>query len=462
MAILSDASLEFAREHISKFYDSDFFPKPLEFEAIWHKWEDVKKELTSKNVSKIFVSPPKTLPAPKPGTGYRIVQQLEPVDALVYTALAAEVATEVENARAKEELHIACAYRLKLAGGSFFSGGTGWAEFNNKSEELSKKYTHVLVTDITDFYNQIYLHRLNNAIEHSNPRLKGLADEIEKFLSTLNSKSSQGVPVGPAASIVMSEAVLIDVDAFIGHQDFEHTRYVDDFRVFAKSERELDRLLESLTLYLYEHHRLTISADKTKIHPSEEFLKHHLHNHYVEQKTEIYETLQIFNPYTDDYEEVEVLVEDEEAAKVIKLTQAMDHILSLERLDLGLARSVIRAAKRHQLAGIAKQLMKNFSFFGPVVNDVMVYMHEVSNDDLIEEIKPELLALVGAPELDNALVRYWFEWYVSQHPALLEEKEIYNFIFASPYIESQARAAITCNNLAWVRDKKTAIFNLGG
>ena len=41
MTILTDQSLEFAREHIQKFYDSDFFPKPVEFEALWHQWEAV-------------------------------------------------------------------------------------------------------------------------------------------------------------------------------------------------------------------------------------------------------------------------------------------------------------------------------------------------------------------------------------------------------------------------------------
>ena len=91
------------------------------------------------------------------------------------------------------------------------------------------------MTDITDFYNQIYLHRLNNAIESADAQLKPVADDIETFLTTLNSKSSQGVPVEPAASIVMAEAVLIDVDAFLQDQGVVHTRYADDIRVFSNS-----------------------------------------------------------------------------------------------------------------------------------------------------------------------------------------------------------------------------------
>ena len=56
MTILTDQALEFAREHILKFYDSDFFPKPIEFEALWHQWDEVKKESQSKNVA-CFGSP---------------------------------------------------------------------------------------------------------------------------------------------------------------------------------------------------------------------------------------------------------------------------------------------------------------------------------------------------------------------------------------------------------------------
>ncbi len=35
MSTLSEQALEFAKEHIEKFYDSDFFPKPLEYQAFF-------------------------------------------------------------------------------------------------------------------------------------------------------------------------------------------------------------------------------------------------------------------------------------------------------------------------------------------------------------------------------------------------------------------------------------------
>ncbi len=115
MSTLSEQSLDFAKEHIAKYYDSDFFPKAIEFEALWHQWEEVKKELMSKNVGKFWVTSPRAMTIAKPKGGFRVVHQLEPLDAIAYTALACEIATAVEAARMPADANIACSYRLSIA-----------------------------------------------------------------------------------------------------------------------------------------------------------------------------------------------------------------------------------------------------------------------------------------------------------------------------------------------------------
>lgn len=461
MTILSEQSLDFAREHIHKFYDSDFFPKPIEFEALWHHWGDVKKELLSKNVSKLWVLPPKAMTIAKPKGGFRVVHQLEPLDALVYTALACHIAGAVEAARMPVDQHIACSYRFLIADGSYFSGGSGWVNFTEKTEELAATYSHVLVTDITDFYNQIYLHRLNNAIESADATLKPVADDIEYFLSTLNSKSSQGVPVGPAASIVMAEAVLIDVDVFLRDQGIAHTRYVDDFRVFSDSPRILHQVLDRLTLYLYENHRLTLASEKTYVMDAKEYVQEHIHSTYADEKIELLETLEIFNPYTNEMEEIEVEVFDAEAIQTAKLEEAIHKVINYEHLDLGVARSVIRTARRNKIGSIATTLLENLNFFVPVINDVALYLHEVTDDDLVTDLVPLLEKLVDSQAFDSQLARFWIEWYVAQHSAYMKSHSIYQFVFGGSNIENQALAAITTKNIAWVRNHKAGIYNLG-
>ena len=462
MTILTDQSLEFAREHIHKFYDSDFFPKPVEFEALWHQWEDVKKELLSKNVTKFWIMPPRAMTIAKPKAGFRVVHQLEPMDAVIYTALACHVATSVEAARMPVDQHIACSYRFQIADGSYFSGGSGWTNFTTKTEALATRLSHVLVTDITDFYNQIYLHRLNNAIETAELALKPVADDIEAFLSTLNSKSSQGVPVGPAASIVMAEAVLIDVDVFLRDQGIAHTRYVDDFRIFSNSPRILYQVLERLTLYLYENHRLTLSSEKTMVMDAKEYVQKHIHSTYAEEKIELLETLEILNPYTNEIEEVEVIVDDEDELQKAQLQVAIEKVINYEHLDLGVARSVIRTARRNKIPSIAKYLLTHFEFFIPAVNDVALYLQEVTDADLALELRPLVEALIDTHVLDSQLVRFWIEWYVAQHEVYMASPKIHKFVFTGANIENQALAAVTTKNVAWVRNHKAGVYNLGG
>lgn len=462
MSIINENDLDFARAHISKYYDSDFFPKPVEYEALWHQWEVVKQDLMSKNVGKIWATSPRAMTIAKPRGGFRVVHQLEPIETVVYTALACAITPSVEAARMPRAAHIACSYRLAIADGSYFGGGSGWTDYTTKSEELATKYSNVLVTDITDFYNQIYLHRLNNAIELADGGLKPLADDIENFLSTINNKASQGVPVGPAASIVMAEAVLIDVDRFIKDQGVEHTRYVDDFRIFSNSARELNSVLEKLTLYLYENHRLTISSEKTSIMDSEQFVNKHIHNSYVDEKVQLLETLEIYNPYTEEVEEIEVEIEDAEISYPEELVSAIKKVISYEFLDLGLARSVIRTARRHMVVELVDYLLVNFEFFAPVVNDVVLYLKEVTDKHVAIAITKKLEALIPLPALDNQLVRFWVEWYVAQYPDFMSSPKIHAFVFDGQNIENQALAAISTKNVAWVRNHKAGIYNLGG
>src|SRR5688572_25347926 len=126
MPQLEEQSIEFAREHITRFYDTDFFPKHFAFEAVWHNWDQVKSQLLRDQVSEIPVSSPRSLTWPKPRGGYRIVHQLDPISALIYTALAHRVSHAIESFREPVESHIACSYRIATSDGSFFESGTGY------------------------------------------------------------------------------------------------------------------------------------------------------------------------------------------------------------------------------------------------------------------------------------------------------------------------------------------------
>src|ERR1035441_90959 len=106
----------------------------------------------------------------KPGGGFRAATQLDPLDHLLYTAAVYEAAELIEKARVPADQRIACSYRIHLTPeGAFFPPESGWKDFHSRSSELAKLEgtSHVLSADISDFYNQLGQHRIQNAMESS-------------------------------------------------------------------------------------------------------------------------------------------------------------------------------------------------------------------------------------------------------------------------------------------------------
>ena len=442
--LLTDESLDFARRHLTSYYDTDFFPKPFEFSAIWHKWDELKS-LPRKEL--LALVPPISIPWKKSKGGYRIVHQLDPLDAIVYTAATYSVAEQVEKARKSINDFIACSYRIKLDGNSFFQSGSGFEAYRSRCEHLADQYEYVLTTDISDFYNKIYLHRLENAISTATNSTKG--KPFEKFLMALNTNNSQGIPVGPAASIIMSEAILIDVDDFISHKSFEHVRYVDDIRIFSNSALDLDILLQNLTLYLHQTHRLGLVADKTKILKSQVFLQVELNNQYQLEKLEILETIETTNPYTfDNGQDEEGQDDDEEELSIeeigAKLLDALKRIEKHEYLDIALARAIIRRAKAGKVFYIAKHLLTNLRQFRAVINDVVLYLEAITNDENLPFLIPSLVDVALSGDFEDKSVNEWFSWYISNHKMLLKVPELLVVFSFSSRLSNAARAAVDC------------------
>lgn len=452
--LISPDSLDFALRHISHYYDTDFFPRTEEFLAIEHSWCEVKNYILESNFDQILSAQPLVEPWPKPRSGFRIVHRLEPLDSIIYTALAKTVAPHVEIARASPE--VACSYRISESDTSFFADGSGFHVYRERCENLSEVFPFVLSADISDFYNKIYLHRLQNAIQLAIDIPDGISKRIEYFLMSLNTKASQGIPVGPAASIIMAEATLIDADQFMYERGFEHVRYVDDFRIFGSSHQELQSLLQDFCVYLHESQRLSLSPQKTHISKSADFINEELNNQYQLEKLEILREIEVVNPYTMEVDDVDWCVIDD-AGKI--LLDALTRIVKFETLDLGVIRAIVRRARAHGIKDIAENLLDNIEFFAPAVNDIVLYLDSITDADFIVSHASQFQSLCDCPASNIRAVRLWFEWYFSRHKALLDIGKIRSFVFSSKRLRPQARAAITMNNQAWIKDRKNQLLH---
>lgn len=263
--VITEKGLDFARDNIMKYGESNFVFPSFEYEVIFNNYEEVKKDILGKDA---YLYPDKkllTYSVPKPNGKFRIVQQLDPIDLLVLTALIYEIAEKIEEARIPIVEGKVFSYRIKKTTNSFFDHSINYSMFMDSIESYSHKYAYCLKVDFVDFYNQIYLHRVENALTRCDVTKSLESGYIESFLTKLNNGVSQGIPVGPEVTHVLAEAIMIDVDEMLSRFRCDYVRYADDIYIFSDKKSELLDVLSDFTEYMYNSHRLSLSSEKTEI-----------------------------------------------------------------------------------------------------------------------------------------------------------------------------------------------------
>jgi hypothetical protein len=98
--------------------------------------------------------------------GLRVATQLDPVDALLTTALVIQVAEQLEAVRLPVDDRTVHSHRFVpgLNHGRLFSQDFNFYSFRDRSLELAETSEVVLLADISDFYPRIYLHGVENAL----------------------------------------------------------------------------------------------------------------------------------------------------------------------------------------------------------------------------------------------------------------------------------------------------------
>ncbi len=99
------------------------------------------------------------------------------------------------------------------------------------------------------------------------------------MLSRLSEGTSYGIPVGPPASRLLGEAVLIDVDSTLVSFGIDFMRFVDDFVIFADTANLAEYGLRVLGETLIQHHGLTLQPVKTNVLSAHEYLERYLTAH---------------------------------------------------------------------------------------------------------------------------------------------------------------------------------------
>lgn len=476
---LQETSLEWALKHLTKYYDSDFYPRLFEYEAIAHHWSEVKSYIQELDLSTYVPRTPFSSLAFKASSTFRVVHQLDPVDSIIYTALVYEISQVIEDYRIPATEHIACSYRIATSvNGSFFDKDSdGWSSYIEKSEDLAKAYSegYVLLCDITDFYNQIYLHRIQNIIsEAGSDTYSSHAEVLEDFLMALNTNTSRGIPVGPAPSIALAEAIMGDIDKKIATFTRDFTRWVDDIRIFFSSKEQAQFVLHELTRYLYSSHRLVLSDQKTRIITTSEFQKkYHKSEKKIEKEAILYEfadylynkKLESGNPYAllfDDEgaSDLEDLKSDEKF-KVITAAyeELLQNIVAEKYLDLGLTRHLLRQATRYRYRNLVPIVLKNFEKLLPAIREVVIYFNKVLSEKQIQNYKNSFEHILAQKYVELPYINIWiFHLFQNERFNSINLPINYDSV---KRIREKALIARRKGDTTWVKEYKDSLDVLG-
>lgn len=269
---LTQASLRWARRHLVNFGDTDLFPRPFEIEVIDAQWTGVEAALKSLDVSGHKWRPPRRILIPKSELAFRMVCQLDPLDALLFAAIMKEIGPKLEAIRDPKVNQRVFGHRFEPeADGNFYADRATWEAFWRRSCDAAAKKPFVAVADIAGFYSQIYHHTINN--EMIRARVPGpFRKAINNLLDQAADGASRGLPIGPHPAHLLAEIVLCRLDEFLATMGYSFCRNVDDIHIFCDSHDAARFAIYDIAREISQQ-GLLLNEAKTKVMPSAEFIK---------------------------------------------------------------------------------------------------------------------------------------------------------------------------------------------
>lgn len=392
--IISESALDWSLKHAEAWGDTDIFPSIFEFQAIADDWSNVKTSIQSTDILSWTVRPFRRCLVPKHRFGFRISTQLDPLDFLIFTALIREVGEKLEAMRLPVFDNIVHSYRFAPdTEGRMFSEKYTYKSFQKASHDACEKYkpSHVVIADIADFFPRLYTHRIDNSLDSALGLGHMHGKAIKNLINHWAGAYSYGIPVGTAASRLVAEVTISDIDQLLLSEGAHYVRYSDDFRFFCKSEAEAYKYLTLIARALIENHGLTLQQNKTKIVPIDIFRTKYLRENEKQEietlSERFYELLSEIG-IEDTYGEIDydsLTPEYQEAIDQLNLRGILQEQIEEEEPDLSLVKFILRRLAQLGDAEVIDIIFDSFSKFVPVVREAIEYL--LSIDSISSERK---------------------------------------------------------------------------
>jgi RNA-directed DNA polymerase len=135
---------------------------------------------------------------------------------------------------------------------------------------IREGYTWVVDIDLEKFFDKVN-HDMLMARVGRKVHDKKILLLIRRYLKAgimedgLIKPSEEGTPQGGPLSPLLSNILLDDLDRELEHRGHRFCRYADDFKIYVKSKKAANRVMESVTKYLIKKLKLIVNKDKSGV-----------------------------------------------------------------------------------------------------------------------------------------------------------------------------------------------------
>ena len=378
---LLEASVSRAIEHLCEFGDTDVFPHLCELPFLVECKDDVVAELSKLDLDTHEPMQAIETLAPKSKYGFRVVHQQQLLDVVLFTAAVIEVAEDLQKNRTPKGGYGSFSYHFNPKGkSSLFSKKGTYRDWLKKQQLFHKKqkFAEVIFADIADFYQRIYLHRIENCLDVGTGK-KGPAKFITKNIKAIRSRQSYGIPIGGSASRIIAEAVLADSDAALLSEKYKFSRFVDDYRIFMKKPGKAYQALSFLAEQLYLSDGLTLNGQKIKVVSGDDYSKYleeELPEKAEKAQAQAFETLSGLI-YFDEEPDPDAI----DALGKLNLLGMLEDAINEGDWDFGEIKALFRAIRLVKADDAEKFLRDNFQKLLPFSKEIVLFFDVVKPKD---------------------------------------------------------------------------------
>lgn len=339
-----------------------------------------------------------------------------------------------------------------------------WIEMaENDVASIAFQYKYLITTDIKNFYPSVYTHSIpwalhgkdyirnqrcsNNHPNRSNYNLLGNC--LDKLFQNANDGCTNGIPIGPAVSDIVSEIVLSGVDRKLSaalkdagiDNDVAVVRFKDDYRILAKKESSGRSTIKFLQSALKEY-RLELHDGKTEFYSLPNGLFRNWRSEYYNINPETKKNYD-FEGFKEVYLSIIKIDKNNPGCGVIDrfladLVNRKDYSICV-KLDAKSLPKVISLLL--MLAGLRiKAFPKILAIIESILRSDFGSSHKVPIVEHLEDFLQELIS----QETDNSYLIFWIIYFIRSNG--LEDKLKKTYTFVDPIVNAVHKDLLGCFN----------------